>query len=302
MNDRQLRYAHAVWKEHSFSKASHRLNVSQPSLSDQVRLLEDEIGFELFERSNRGVHPTLPGRTFLKEVDRVVQHLADLKGFVVQLNGKPGMQLRIGIAAGLAETISVPIITRLRTEAPHLRPSLVVASPRRIARLIENDRIDIGIAVRGLGDQVPRTIQTQPIAQVPLVALSPRTGKGPVSLEELAATPLIVNDAVVGFGASLSALFRDTEMVPKIIAHCDDLGGVVAMVAAGLGMSVVPHVLLAGRTCASSEVVLRSIEKSIMLSIELVRGIEPLSPRLEAQIEPTVALIRSLVTGLETDR
>mgnify|MGYP003337658953 FL=1 len=55
MNDRQLRYALSVWRERSFSKAAERLNVSQPSVSEQIRGLEQELGFELFRRTGRGV-------------------------------------------------------------------------------------------------------------------------------------------------------------------------------------------------------------------------------------------------------
>ena len=58
MNDRQLRYAIAVWRERSFSKAAQRLNISQPSVSEQVRLLEAEVGFPLFKR--RDIDAPLP--------------------------------------------------------------------------------------------------------------------------------------------------------------------------------------------------------------------------------------------------
>ena len=51
MNDRQLRYALTVWRERSFSKAAPKLNVSQPAISDQIRLLEEELGFELLGAS-----------------------------------------------------------------------------------------------------------------------------------------------------------------------------------------------------------------------------------------------------------
>src|SRR6185312_12158989 len=62
---RQLRYALAVYKERSFTKAAKRLNISQSAVSEQVKLLEDEIGFELFRRTSRGIESTERGRTFL---------------------------------------------------------------------------------------------------------------------------------------------------------------------------------------------------------------------------------------------
>ena len=67
MEFRAIRYALSVAKERSFTKAASRLNISQSAVSDQVRLLEDEVGFPLFRRTGRGIELTERGRTFLYE-------------------------------------------------------------------------------------------------------------------------------------------------------------------------------------------------------------------------------------------
>ena len=69
---RQIRYALSVAKERSFTNAAIRLNISQSAVSEQVKLLEDEIGFPLFRRTPRGIEVTERGRTFLYEAERVV--------------------------------------------------------------------------------------------------------------------------------------------------------------------------------------------------------------------------------------
>ncbi len=71
MNERQLRYACGVWRERSFSRAAERLHVSQPSLSDQVRLLEEEIGFPVFYRGARGIEPNALLRAMEEATARV---------------------------------------------------------------------------------------------------------------------------------------------------------------------------------------------------------------------------------------
>ena len=78
MNDRQLRYALTVWRERTFSRAAARLNVSQPAVSEQVRLLEDELGFKVFRRTGRGVEATFAGRTFLDHSERAIDGLLAL--------------------------------------------------------------------------------------------------------------------------------------------------------------------------------------------------------------------------------
>ena len=75
MEFREIRYALAVAKERSFTKAAARLNVSQSAVSEQVKLLEDEIGFPLFRRTSRGIELTERGRTFLYEAERVASEV-----------------------------------------------------------------------------------------------------------------------------------------------------------------------------------------------------------------------------------
>src|ERR1700743_1513210 len=105
MNDRQLRYAIAVWRERSFSRAAEKLGVSQPSLSEQVRLLEDELGFSLFDSSSRGVEASINGRTFRQNADYVVIGMSALKDLARELRGSLGSTLRIGICSGIAHAM-----------------------------------------------------------------------------------------------------------------------------------------------------------------------------------------------------
>ena len=78
MEFRQIRYALAVAKERSFTKAAGRLRISQSAVSEQVKLLEERVGFSLFRRTGRGIEPTERGRMFLYEAERVVTDLMNL--------------------------------------------------------------------------------------------------------------------------------------------------------------------------------------------------------------------------------
>ena len=89
MEFREIRYALSVAKERSFTKAAARLNISQSAVSEQVRLLEDEIGFPLFRRTSRGIELTERGRTFLYEAERVVGDVLSLSDTARRLRGAP---------------------------------------------------------------------------------------------------------------------------------------------------------------------------------------------------------------------
>src|SRR6266849_5385588 len=84
---RQLRYALSVSKERSFTQAAKRLNISQSAVSEQVKLLEEEIGFELFRRTSRGIEATDRGRTFLYESEQVMGDLLSLSDTARRLRG-----------------------------------------------------------------------------------------------------------------------------------------------------------------------------------------------------------------------
>ena len=75
MELRHLRYFVAVAEMENVSRAALKLHVSQPTLSTQIRDLEDELGFTLFERTGKSVRLTEPGRVFLKEAREVLQHV-----------------------------------------------------------------------------------------------------------------------------------------------------------------------------------------------------------------------------------
>jgi len=104
MGVRQIRYDLTVAKELGFTKAAQQLSISQSAVSEQVKLLEADIGFALFLRTGRGVELTERGRTFLAEATRVTRELLNLSDVASRLKGG-GETLGIGMGAGLAATL-----------------------------------------------------------------------------------------------------------------------------------------------------------------------------------------------------
>lgn len=121
MDFRQLRYALSVYKERSFTKAAKRLNISQSAVSEQVKLLEHEIGFKLFRRTPGGVELTDCGRTFLYESERVMGDLLSLSDMSRRLRGELTDTLTIGMGSGMAQTFIPRIFTDLKSDLPGVR-------------------------------------------------------------------------------------------------------------------------------------------------------------------------------------
>jgi DNA-binding transcriptional LysR family regulator len=127
MEFRQIRYALSVAKERSFTRAANRLNISQSAVSEQVHLLEQEIGFPLFRRTPRGVELTERGRTFLYEAERVVGDVLSLSDTARRLKGAPSDTLTLGIGSGMAQ-IFMPRLFRNPAELlPGVRLEILTA-------------------------------------------------------------------------------------------------------------------------------------------------------------------------------
>ena len=132
MDFRQLRYALAVARERSFTKAAKRVNISQSAVSEQVKLLEEEIGFELFRRTSGGVETTDRGRTFLYEAERVMGDLLSLSDTARRLRGALSDTLILGIGSGMAQIFMPPLFADLVVlEARDAREAFATRLPRR---------------------------------------------------------------------------------------------------------------------------------------------------------------------------
>jgi DNA-binding transcriptional LysR family regulator len=285
MNDRQLRYAHAIWNERSFSRAAAKMGVSQPSLSEQIRLLEEELGFSLFYRNSRGVEPSANGLAFLESASSVVTGISALKELARELRGKPGATIRIGVNSGLAQAL-VPRIARIlsRTNVK-TRSELVTATTRRVLRLVHQQRLDLGVVFEGEVKPSSDKLVREPLAESEIVLLVPPTHpfarrREPLELAELCRQPLLVNEPRIGYGKAMAELFAEHDLAPEIVGDCDDLESLKYMLAAGAGVALAPRIiaedeLARGTLCAAR------VDGAPRVSIQLVWRPEPLAPRIE---------------------
>lgn len=285
MNDRQLRYAHAVWHERSFSRAAGKMGVSQPTLSGQIRLLEDELGFSLFYRNSRGVEASANGQAFLEAAESLVNGLAALKDFARELRGKPGIAIRIGIHSGLVQSMVPRIVRALSRSGVKIRPDLVTATARRIHRLVHQRRLDIGLVIEGDAKDVPDKLIWDQLASSEIVLLLPPTHalakrREPLQLGEICGLPLIVNEPRMGYGRGLLAAFAERNLAPDIVADCDDLESLKSMIAAGGGVALMPRIA-AERELARGLLSAVPLDPPQTVSIQLLRSQDVLPPRLE---------------------
>ncbi|WP_109474165.1 LysR substrate-binding domain-containing protein [Ornithinimicrobium cavernae] len=244
MELRHLRYFITVAEELHFSRAAQRLGMSQPPLSKQIRVLERELGVELFRRDPNGVTLTDAGQILWSEANRLVGDADQLVGLAESLrSGQEGL-IRIG-AVGTTVMGEVPsIIRRARTAMPRVTFTLHDIETGDQALAFLKHRIDVGVIrppfpLDGY-DYLP-LVQESLVAAVPID--HPLAGRSSVNASELRDEDFILFPRRLGqglfdvvTGSCLEQGFR-----PRIRIETERMQTIVCLIASGAGVSIVPE-------------------------------------------------------------
>jgi DNA-binding transcriptional LysR family regulator len=280
---RQIRYALSVAKERSFTQAAARLSISQSAVSEQVKLLEDEVGFPLFRRTPRGIEVTERGRTFLYEAERVVGDVLSLSDTARRLKGAPSDTLVIGMGSGMAQ-IFMPRLFK-SPAVRDVRLDILTAPTRTIFSDLQEERIDAGIAIESDPDRVPAGLVYDRLTQAELALIvHPKhalaRSRRPVDVGRLVAEPIIMSELSVGYGQVVLSLFADLGIRPNILAVADNIETMKVIVQSGRGVAIVPRAA-AGTEAALGVLKALAISPARSVALSLFRRRQPLSRRKE---------------------
>ena len=243
MELRHLRYFVAVAEELHFRRAAERLHISQPPLSQQIRALEAELGVQLLERDRRSVSLTAPGAVFLREARDIlaaVEAAAEAARSVAR--GEAG-RLALGFV-GSAMHGALPGVLRAHRRAfPDVQLVLSELPTAGQLEALMTGRLDVGVIrppVREPGLAF-ETIHTEPVV-VALPEDHPLAARRKVALAELVGEPfvLLARREAPGLHESLVQAMADAGGVPHVVQEAREMQTVVGVVAAGLGVSLVP--------------------------------------------------------------
>ncbi|OAE12746.1 LysR family transcriptional regulator [Pseudomonas simiae] len=246
MELRHLRYFIAVAEELHFGRAAQVLGISQPPLSQQIQALEQEVGARLFERTNRRVELSEAGRLFLHEA-RLVLAQVDKAADVARRAqlGELG-ELKIGFTSSAPFNSSIPqAIFAFRQAFPAVHLNLQEMSSTEVAESLVDESIQVGL-MRPL--PLPDSLSVIELMREPLVAvlnaghpLVEGSERG-LYLAQLAEEPFVFFPRSYGSGlyAQLLNLARDAGFSPHFAQEAGEAMTIIGLVAAGLGVSVLP--------------------------------------------------------------
>jgi DNA-binding transcriptional LysR family regulator len=285
---REIRYALSVAKERSFTKAAARLNISQSAVSEQVRLLEEEIGFSLFRRTSRGIELTEQGRTFLYEAERVAGDLLSLSDTARRLRGAPSDTLTLGMGSGMAQMFMPRLFGDLKKILPGVRLEILTAPTRTIFDDLHEERLDAGIAIESDPDRVPAGLVFDRLTDAEMALIvHPKhhlaRSRGPVDVGKLVAEPIVMSELTVGYGQVILSLFADLGIRPNILAVADNIETMKVIVQSGTGIAIVPRRAADNEAALGVLKVLR-IAPARTVALSLFRRRQPLSRRKEGYL------------------
>jgi LysR family cyn operon transcriptional activator len=241
MELRHLRYFLAVAGTLHFGRAAKRLHVSQPTLSQQIKQLEDELGSPLFERTRRTIRLTQAGEVFVAHASRALEDVRAGTRAVGALRGLGLGVLRVGYLPSF-RGLAVPALAAVLRKYPGLRIEAHEVVVRRVESRLVDGKIDVGLALAST--RLP-DIDAEPVFESRLGLVVGKQHRlateSHVPLQSLEGEPFALLARGLRNRASVDTYLASTRFSPRIVFESSAVGAILAMVRAGLAITLLPE-------------------------------------------------------------
>lgn len=258
MNLEQLRGFVEVARLGHFTRASESLHLAQPSLSRQISTLERELGAELFHRARGHIALTAAGETLLPRAQRMLAEAEAIREEMDELAGLRRGRVRLGAPPTLCISLVAEAISVFHAAHPGVDLQLTEAGSRTLVEQLAVGALDIALVTTSEG-QAPAGVsltRTSLLAEELVVvssAAQPPVSRAPViDLAHLAELPLITFDESYELRATTDAAFRTAGLSPRPVLAGAEMDAVLRFVERGLGVAVVPAMVLLDRPALRS--------------------------------------------------
>ena len=289
----QLRHFVRIAELGSFSRAEAALDVSQPSLSRQIRLLEESLQTKLFARTGRGVTLTPAGSVFFPHAVAVLEGISRAKSALAGPSNSLTGRIVVGLPPRIARMMTGPLVDAFRQQFP--QASIVVAeglSPILVERL-KLGRIEVALLFNVASDQ---QLSLEGVCEEELVLIGPKGGKGrhmpaQIRFSALAEFPLILAPMPNSVRAAIETARQRTRTDLNVVVEVDTMHAILDLVERRIGFSVVPRGMLADPRFAKSFTVTDVRAPRLLNFVSLATSARLPATKLGQE---TVALLRKL--------
>ncbi|HEX7907451.1 MAG TPA: LysR family transcriptional regulator [Paraburkholderia sp.] len=259
LNLRDIRAFIAVAQTGSFTRAATQLHLSQPALTVQIRRLEETVGMRLFDRNSRHVALTPTGRELLPLLQKSLHDMEHVLIDARALGEGTSGTVRIACLPTFAASVLPELVQGLRKAVPRATFHVCDAVASMVNTLVRNEEADIGLTGGQLDDAGFEVLHA---GIDRLVAVFPKrhalARRRRIALADLAATPLVLTAPGTSVRAVVDSAFANAHCAPEIACEPTYMMSAVAMVRAGLGVTILPA--SAREVRAEPELVVRAVD------------------------------------------
>jgi DNA-binding transcriptional LysR family regulator len=243
MDFRQIEIFVKVAELGSFSRAAEALYLTQPTVSERVRSLEEELGIKLLDRQQRGASPTKAGQLLLAYAQRILQLLAEARQALDEFQGRMSGELIVGASTIPGEYVLPPLIGRFKAKFPDISISLLIGDTQGVLDWLLEGKVEAGV----VGAQIDhRAIEYRELGPDELVLVVPSDhpwhGKKTVTLDEVRQEPLIVREKGSGSRHALERALGEVGLdlgAFKVVGEMGSTQAIKQAVKAGVGVSMI---------------------------------------------------------------
>jgi DNA-binding transcriptional LysR family regulator len=241
VNPVHVRTLQEIARHQSFSRAAQALNLSQPAVSHHIRHLERELGQRLLERVGKRALPTAAGEVLLAHAARAFAELEAARQALQERQGVVAGRLRVGTGATASTYLLPPLLGRLRARHPELELVVVTGNTAAMAAAVTAADLDVAVVTLPVHG---RALLVSPLLLDPMVAIAPPLprwrGGRPLTAPDLAREPLILYERGGTIRRVIDEWFRRGRATARVVMDLGNGEAIKQLVAAGLGLSLVP--------------------------------------------------------------
>ncbi len=247
MDIRQLQLLVEVVRHNGFSAAAEAVFASQPTVSKSIRQLEDALGEVLLQRSRHGVQLTPAGQIVHRRALALLGEREDMLRELQELRGLQRGELHLGLASLGSDVLFAPVFAHFRQRHPQIELHVLERGSEALEESLRAGEIELAASLLPVADD----LQWQPVRTEPLVALLPRAhplaSHATLPLEALRDVPFVLFEKGFMLNRRIVQACLARGFTPREVARSAQPDFIVALVAAGIGVALLPRMIAAAR-------------------------------------------------------
>lgn len=246
MELRQLRYFVAAAEAGTISRAAERCRVAQPSLSQQIMKLEDELGVVLLDRLGRGVALTDAGRALLPRARQILAQVQEVESNILADLDHGRGRLAVGAIPTMAPYLVPALVARVRAEAPDCEILVREDLTQNLLEAIADNEIDVAIMSTPIDHDL---VEVEVLGREPLLVVAPTEhplcAGGEIALADLRAQPAVTLHEMHCLGRQITDFCAARRLASNVVCRMTQIDTLLEFVRLGLGVSLVPAMVAA---------------------------------------------------------